>query len=254
MKIKRFELRNALFILPNAFTVSSIFCGMYAVWHGLTGDTPESLYESAMAVFFAGFFDTFDGRVARLTKTQSEFGVQLDSLADVISFGVAPALLVYKWALLPLGSAGFLGAFFYAACGAIRLARFNLLATRSQGGGSGDYFVGLPIPLAASVLITSLITHLKLFDGSAVKHPLWILTLLLIMGWLMVSTVPYWTFKHSKPNRQTAVLAFALLLGAWWFRYYYPISLGLLGLLGIYILAGLTRFARLRLYSLKKEY
>lgn len=250
--MKRFKLRNALFILPNAFTVSSIFCGMYAIIHGLTGDTPESLYEAAIAVFFAGFFDAFDGRVARLTKTQSEFGVQLDSLADVISFGAAPALLVYKWALLPLGSIGFLGVFFYAACGAIRLARFNVMAARDNG--AGDYFMGLPIPLAASVLIASLIAHLKLFDGLAVKHPEWILTLVITMGLLMVSTVPYWTFKHSKPDRQTALLALALILGAWWFRLYYPMSLGLVGLLGIYIIAGLARFLTLRLYWRSKEH
>ncbi|MEI6805313.1 MAG: CDP-diacylglycerol--serine O-phosphatidyltransferase [Myxococcaceae bacterium] len=250
--MRRFKLRNALFILPNAFTVSSIFCGLYAIIHGLTGNTPESLYEAAIAVFFAGFFDTFDGRVARLTKTQSEFGVQLDSLADVISFGAAPALLVYKWALLPLGSIGFLGVFFYAACGAIRLARFNVMAARNND--SGEYFTGLPIPLGAAVLIASLIAHIKLFDGSAVKHPEWILALVILMGLLMVSTVPYWTFKNSKPDRQTAILAFALILGAWWFRLHYPISLGLVCLLGIYIVAGLAKFLRLRLYSKPKEY
>lgn len=249
--MRRFKLRNALFILPNAFTVSSIFCGMYAILHGLTGNTPESLYESAIAVFFACFFDTFDGRVARLTKTQSEFGVQLDSLADVISFGVAPALLVYKWALLPLGSIGFLGVFFYAACGAVRLARFNVMAARDNG--SGEYFTGLPIPLAASVLIASLIAHIKLFDGSVVKHPDWILALVIIMGLLMVSTVPYWTFKNSKPDRQTAILGFILVLGAWWFRLHYPISLGLVCLLGIYIIAGLAKFLVIRLYWHSKE-
>ena len=247
----RFKLRNALFILPNAFTVSSIFCGMYAIWHGLTGNTPESLYESAIAVFFAGFFDMFDGRVARITKTQSEFGVQLDSLADVISFGIAPALLVYKWALLPLGSVGFLAAFFYAACGAIRLARFNVMAARDHG--SGEYFMGLPIPLAASVLIASLIAHLKLFEGLAVKHPSWIIALVILMGLLMVSTVPYWTFKNSKPDRQTVILGFVLILGGWWFRLHYPISLGLVGLLGIYIMAGLAKFLTVRLYWNSKE-
>lgn len=249
--MKRFQLRNALFILPNAFTVSSIFCGMYAIWHGLTENSPETLYESAIAIFFAGFFDTFDGRVARITKTQSEFGVQLDSLADVISFGIAPALLVYKWALLPLEALGFVGAFFYAACGAIRLARFNLIAAKNKG--TDEYFTGLPIPLAASVLIASLVAHIKLFDGLAVQHPVWILALVISMGLLMVSTVPYWTFKHSKPNRKTAGLIAALLLGAWWFRLHYPISLGLVCLLGIYICAGLTRFLTIRLYWRQKE-
>lgn len=249
--MSRFKLRNALFILPNAFTVSSIFCGMYAIWHGLTGNTPDTLYESAIAVFFAGFFDLFDGRVARLTKTQSEFGVQLDSLADVVSFGVAPALLVYKWALEPLDAVGFLGVFFYAACGAIRLARFNLMAARDKG--ASNYFTGLPIPLAASLLIASLIAHLKLFEGDAVKHPVWILGLVLGLGLLMVSTVPYWTFKNYKFNRQTLMLALVFVFAAWWFRLHFPTSLGIVGLLGIYILVGFTRFVALRLYWHPKE-
>ncbi|MES2504335.1 MAG: CDP-diacylglycerol--serine O-phosphatidyltransferase [Myxococcota bacterium] len=249
--MSRFKLRNALFILPNAFTVSSIFCGMYAIWHGLTGNTPETLYESAIAVFFAGFFDLFDGRVARMTKTQSEFGVQLDSLADVISFGIAPALLVYKWALEPLEAVGFIGVFFYAACGAIRLARFNVMAARDNGASS--YFIGLPIPLAASVMIASLIAHLKLFEGDAVKHPLWILWLVIILGVLMVSTVPYWTFKNYKFNRQTVMLGLVFVLMGWWFRLHYPTSLGIVTLLSIYILAGFSRFIWIRVYSKSKE-
>ncbi|MBH1989407.1 MAG: CDP-diacylglycerol--serine O-phosphatidyltransferase [Myxococcaceae bacterium] len=249
---QRFQLRNALFILPNAFTVSSIFCGMYAILHSLTGNSAESLYEAGIAVFFAGFFDTCDGRVARITKTQSEFGVQLDSLADVISFGVAPALLVYKWALWPLGPMGFLGAFFYAACGAIRLARFNVISAREKGE-AGEFFMGLPIPLAAAVLVASLVAHLKLFAGSPVKHPEWILYLILLMGILMISTVEYWTFKKSKFNRQTALTLLILLTGTWWFRLHYPISLGVVGLLGIYIVAGISRYSLNRLYWVRKE-
>jgi CDP-diacylglycerol--serine O-phosphatidyltransferase len=236
--MRRFKLRNALFILPNAFTVSSIFCGMYAIWHGLTGNTPETLYESAIAVFFAGFFDLFDGRVARMTKTQSEFGVQLDSLADVVSFGIAPALLVYKWALEPMGAVGF-------------LARFNVMAARDNG--ASDYFTGLPIPLAASVMIAALISHLKVFEGAAVKHPEWTMIWVLGLSLLMVSTVPYWTFKHYKFNRQTLMLGLLFVIGAWWFRLHYPTSLGLVSLLGIYILAGMVRFLFVKLYSTDKE-
>src|SRR5436190_2152531 len=127
---QKFDLRRALFILPNAFTAASIFCGTYAILHTVLHSGPEALYHSAIAVFFAGFFDMFDGRVARLTKTQSDFGMEFDSLADVISFGVAPAVIVYRWALWPIGPLGIISAICFASCGAIRLARFNVLARR----------------------------------------------------------------------------------------------------------------------------
>ncbi|MBL4818902.1 MAG: CDP-diacylglycerol--serine O-phosphatidyltransferase [Deltaproteobacteria bacterium] len=224
---------------------------MFAIWHGLTGNSPETLYQSAVAIFFAGFFDLCDGRVARLTKTQSEFGVQLDSLADLVSFGVAPALLVQQWALRPLGVWGFLGIFLYVACGAIRLARFNVMVGKDNQ--DPNYFIGLPIPLGAAVLIASLVTHLKLFDGLAVKHPEWILVLIISMGLLMISTVQFWSFKSYKFNRQTLMLGLIFIFGAWWFRLHYPTSLGILCLLGFYTAAGLTRFTVLKLYSHRRE-
>src|ERR1700682_6201214 len=115
------KLHKLMFVLPNLFTLSSIFCGFYAITLCAGDATPSQLYQAALAIFFAMFFDGFDGRVARLTKTQSDFGIELDSLADVISFGAAPALLVYKWALFPLGIIGVFLAFVFVACGALRL-------------------------------------------------------------------------------------------------------------------------------------
>src|SRR5437764_13715808 len=97
------KLHKLKFVLPNLFTVTSIFCGFYALTLCAGDATPWQLYQAALAIFFAMFFDAFDGRVARLTRTQSEFGVELDSLADVMSFGIVPGILVYKWALWPLG-------------------------------------------------------------------------------------------------------------------------------------------------------
>jgi CDP-diacylglycerol--serine O-phosphatidyltransferase len=146
------NLRKAMFVLPNLFTVSSIFLGFYSMTLAAGDATPEQLYRAALAIFFAIFFDMFDGRVARMTRTQSDFGVQLDSLADVISFGAAPALLVYKWALAPMGFLGLFLSFSFAACGALRLARFNVLAARGDKA-SHRFFTGLPIPLAAGVVI-----------------------------------------------------------------------------------------------------
>src|SRR5262249_24381458 len=101
-RVVAFDLRKALFILPNAFTVSSIFCGFFSIMKSTSGGGPEAFYQASVALFFAAFFDAFDGRVARLTRSQSDFGVQIDSLADVISFGVSPAVLVYNWGLKDL--------------------------------------------------------------------------------------------------------------------------------------------------------
>ena len=128
------DLRKSLFILPNLFTLSSVLCGYYAI---LTATKPEvsadDFYRASLLVIFAMFFDSLDGRVARMTKTQSAFGLQIDSLADVVSFGVAPALLVYQWSLHSLGTMGLIGAFLFVACGAIRLARFNVLSMGENG-------------------------------------------------------------------------------------------------------------------------
>lgn len=189
------NLRKAMFVLPNLFTVSSIFLGFYALTLCAGEATPAQLYQAALAIFFAMFFDAFDGRVARMTKTQSDFGVQLDSLADVISFGAAPALLIYKWALAPLGFAGLFFSFAFAACGALRLARFNVLAARGDKG-SSRFFVGLPIPLAAGTITTLVIAHYKEFGAAtdaATRVPVAVVVILL--SFLMVSTVRYRTFK-----------------------------------------------------------
>ena len=145
---RQINFRKLMFVLPNLFTVTSIFCGFYALTLCAGDASPQHLYQAALAIFFAAFFDAFDGRVARLTKTQSDFGVQLDSLADVVSFGGAPALLVYKWALAPLGFAGVFVSFAFAACGALRLARFNVQAASADH----RYFTGLPIPVGAGTL------------------------------------------------------------------------------------------------------
>jgi len=196
------NLRKAMFVLPNLFTVSSIFLGFYALVLCAGDATPQQLYQAALAIFFAMFFDGFDGRVARMTRTQSEFGVQLDSLADVVSFGAAPALLVYKWALSSMGLLGILISFSFAACGALRLARFNVLAARGDKG-SSRFFVGLPIPLAAGAIVALVIAHYRQFGSTtdaAQRAPIAVVVLLL--SFLMVSTIRYRTFKdlHLSPK------------------------------------------------------
>ncbi len=208
------NLRKAMFVLPNLFTVSSIFLGFYALVLCSGDATPVQLYQAALAIFFAMFFDAFDGRVARMTKTQSDFGVQLDSLADVISFGAAPALLVYKWALAPFGFLGLFVSFAFAACGALRLARFNVLAARGDKG-SSLFFVGLPIPLAAGTIVAIVIAHFKQFgQATAATDRLPVMLVVILLSFLMVSTVRYRTFKdaHVSP-KSLAVMGFLVLSG-----------------------------------------
>ena len=208
------NLRKLMFVLPNLFTVTSIFCGFYAITLCTGEATPVHLYQAALAILFAMFFDGFDGRVARLTKTQSDFGMQLDSLADVVSFGAAPALLVYKWALAPLGFVGLFISFAFAACGALRLARFNVLAMRNPHGGGGNFFVGLPIPLAAGVLVSLIITHHVVFEAPPAESALApIAAVVGMLALLMVSTVRYRTFKDLRLSKKSA-LVFMLVVAS----------------------------------------
>ncbi len=133
-----------LYLLPNLLTTGNLFFGFYSIVSTVNGD-----YErAAWVIFLSMLMDILDGRVARITNTTSLFGVNYDSLADLVSFGVAPSLLIYKWALMPMGRVGWLVAFLFIACGALRLARFNVMVTSS----SSKEFVGLPIPAAAGLL------------------------------------------------------------------------------------------------------
>src|SRR5438477_720033 len=234
----RTNLRKLMFVLPNLFTVSSIFCGVYSITLSAGEPTGDNFYRAAVAIFFGSFFDAFDGRVARLTRTQSDFGVELDSLADVISFGVAPAILVYKWALGGMGIAGFVIASIYAACGAIRLARFNVLAHAESG--TQRYFVGLPIPLAAGMLVSLVIALTNLRAPVAESVGPWpIATLVLVLAFLMVSTIRYRTFKEAGLNPRTLLVFLVVLAVGVVVAFRGRPSLVLLVYFSIYILLGL---------------
>lgn len=135
---------KGIYVLPNAFTAAALFAAFYGIIQAMNGDFATA----AIAVFFSMMFDGMDGRVARLTHTQSEFGVQMDSLADAVSFGIAPALIVYEYALVDLGKLGWATAFIYALCAILRLARFNC----NVGVVSKNYFQGLPSPAAAALV------------------------------------------------------------------------------------------------------
>lgn len=183
---RKIRMKKGIYILPNLFTTASLFCGFYSI----IASFKELFVPAAIAVLVAVIFDGLDGRVARLTNTTSKFGAEYDSLADVISFGIAPSLLAYSWSLSIYGKWGWIVAFLFVLCGALRLARYNI----QIGIIESKVFNGLPIPAAASVLATTVI----FFDfvGAEGKfHNVFILIFVVILSLLMVSSVKYYSFK-----------------------------------------------------------
>jgi CDP-diacylglycerol--serine O-phosphatidyltransferase len=213
---RKIDLRKTLFLLPNIITLSSIFCGFDSIRISATATGDDDYYRASLLLVFALFFDMLDGRVARLTKTQSAFGLQIDSLADVISFGVAPALLVYKWSLWQRPTVGLIAAFLFASAGAVRLARFNVLSMGEKGAPTkpGKYIVGLPVPGAAGILI-SLVLANHAMDGELMlygpKYVWGMIALTVFLSFLMVSTIKFRSFKDLHLNLRTfALVAFAV--------------------------------------------
>ena len=204
-RLKNERFRRGIFLLPNLFTALNMFCGFYAIIAAINGDFVAAGY----AVLIAGVFDNLDGKIARATRSTSAFGVEFDSLADLVSFGVAPGLLMYLWALTPMGRVGWLAAFLYVVCGALRLARFNT----QMGTVSSDYFVGLPIPAGAGMtVVTILFCHRVGIEDQV--HPFVFLTMLYILAFLMVSTIRYQSFKKAAVfrNKNFNVLVTAILI------------------------------------------
>jgi CDP-diacylglycerol--serine O-phosphatidyltransferase len=200
--------RKGIYILPNLFTVAALFGGFYAVVMAMN----QRFDLAAIGVFCALVLDSLDGRVARMTHTQSAFGEQMDSLADMVSFGAAPALIVYEWALKGLGKAGWIAAFVYCACAALRLARFNT----NIGVVDKRFFQGLPSP-AAGALVTGFIWVLDDYgfkDAARVDWLAWTaFGVTLYAGLTMVTNVPFYSFKDISMKRSVpfiVIVAFAL--------------------------------------------
>lgn len=213
--------RKGIYVLPNLFTLAALFGGFYAVVMAMNGRFDLA----TIGVFAAMVLDSLDGRVARLTRTQSAFGEQMDSLSDMVSFGAAPALIAYEWALRPLGRWGWIAAFVYCACAALRLARFNV----NTGVVDKRYFQGLPSP-AAAALVTGFIwltneiinahrdvpwfkAFIELFTGGGILRTdlSWFMfAITLLAGLTMVTNVPYYSFKDFGGKRS---VPFALLIG-----------------------------------------
>lgn len=195
---------KAIFLLPNLLTTAGLFCGFYAIIAAIQG----KFEQAAMAVFLAMVFDALDGRVARMTNTQSAFGVQYDSLSDVIAFGVAPALVVYLWALSGIeGRWGWIGAFVYVAGAAIRLARFNVQVDTTDK----NFFVGLASP-AAAALVMGMVWFGEEHTIPAADFAGWAWVMTVSAGLLMVSSLPYYSFKSFDLRKRVSYLSVPLII------------------------------------------
>lgn len=179
--------RKGIFILPNLFTSASLFGGFYAIVAAIQGR-----YEAAaIAIIISSVFDGLDGRIARFTHATSHFGNEYDSLSDLVAFGVAPGILAFLWALEPFGRLGWLAAFVYVICGALRLARFNV----SKNSLPDNYFKGLPIP-AAACFIASSVLFASALGGMPENKRIIIIFVIYMLSFLMVSTIDYLSFKE----------------------------------------------------------
>ena len=209
---RKVDLRKTLFLLPNIITLSSIFCGFDSIRLSASATDDDDFYRASLLIIFALFFDMLDGRVARLTKTQSAFGLQIDSLADLVSFGVAPAMLVFKWSLYRLPVAGLVVSFLFCAAGAVRLARFNVLSMGEERGADQARqvsIVGLPVPGAAGVLISLVIANHAIAGTLGGPEYLWMMMALTVfLAFLQVSTIKFRSFKDLKLNARTVALVF----------------------------------------------
>jgi CDP-diacylglycerol--serine O-phosphatidyltransferase len=227
------KLRRGIYILPSAFTVANMLCGYYAILATLDGRFVD-FDRAACAIGFAYLFDSMDGRVARMMGTESAFGREFDSLADVVSFGIAPAILMYAWAIrgltvgalpgigvlpaippewLHLKELGWLIGFSFAVCCAWRLARFNI---QGMAPGGNRYFVGMPTPAAAGML-AAIVHFFKGEPVESVPFALFLLALMIVLGALMSSTIRFFSFKDiplTKRMPSLSVIVLAILVGA----------------------------------------
>ncbi len=205
---KESKRKRAVYLIPNLLTTGNLFSGLYAILSVLN----EQYLHAAIAILVALVFDMLDGKSARWTNSTSQFGVEYDSLADLVAFGVAPGLLMYGWGLKAQGMQDMLGKavmFAFVACGALRLARFNVMASANES----KYFTGLPIPAAASVVATLIIFDHYVVGLPVENKPLAVLILTLMLAFLMVSTVKYRSFKDLKfkPGHHFNYLVWAIL-------------------------------------------
>ena len=196
---RRKRLRG-VYLLPNLLTSASLFGGFYSIVASLDGN-----YQiAAIAIFVSAIFDCLDGRIARLTGTTSKFGVEYDSLSDLVAFGLAPGILIFTWALRGFGRYGWLAAFLYVVCATLRLARFNVQITTVES----KRFNGLPVPAAAAFVASTVLLFFYLHHGETTRHII-VLLQVYILAFLMVSNVKFYSFKELNLKRR---MPFSLLV------------------------------------------
>ena len=224
------KLRKGIYVLPNLFTLAALFGGFYAIVMAMNGNFELA----AIGVFCAMVLDSLDGRVARMTNTQSAFGAQMDSLADMVSFGAAPALIAYEWALRGLERWGWVAAFVYCACAALRLARFNVNTAVVDK----RFFQGLPSPAAAALVMGFILLMTESgFQGKDMAWP--VFCFCLYAGLTMVTNVPFYSFKDIQVKRSVPFAVIVLLvLGIAVINIHPPIVLFLL-----FVVYGLSGYA-----------
>jgi CDP-diacylglycerol--serine O-phosphatidyltransferase len=200
-RLQRDDLKKGIYILPNLFTSASLFAGFYSIVATMNADFERA----AWAIVISGICDGADGRIARLTATTSKFGVEYDSLSDLLSFGLAPGLLVYEWALRPYGKWGWSVAFLYVVCGALRLARYNVQIDNVEA----VSFKGLPIPAAAGMIVSMVLIICKFDKPGPIEHPA-VLLFVFVLAILMVSNLKFASFKEFDLRKRKP---FPVLLG-----------------------------------------
>ncbi len=242
--------RKTFFTLPNLFTLGGIFCGFFSLTLSASENpTQDQIYQAAVAIAFGYLFDLADGRVARLTRTQSALGMELDSLADLVTFGVAPALMVYKWGLSRVESliphVGLIVAFLYVAAAALRLARFNVLAleTTVQKKDPGGFILGLPVPVASSVLVTFVALNHQLIQRGSQIAPIGegtLAALVVVLSCLQVSKVRFRSFKNVRLRSRRAITVLGAILAGVGLAvvFHAPSALIFAGLLAAYLALG----------------
>ena len=196
------EPKKGIHILPSLFTTGNVFCGFYAFVAVLN----EHFYFAAWAIAVGMIFDALDGRIARLTKTTSAFGEQYDSLADIITFGMAPAFLAYSWVLKPFGRLGWMAAFLFLLCAALRLARFNVTKPEIRS----QHFIGLPSPAAAVVVASIVIAFEDLFATR--MNPFIMVMVVYALAFLMVSNIKYPAFKQFDFKKRVVFSRFLFVI------------------------------------------
>lgn len=202
------SLKKGVYILPNLFTTGSLFAGFYSIVATMNGSVVNGQFVvAAWFILIASIFDGLDGKVARLTGTTSKFGVEYDSLADLVAFGVAPGLLMYSWALKSFGKLGWLAAFLYVVCCALRLARFNVQITTVES----KRFVGLPTPAAAGMVASCVLIFFEL-GGSGTIRKVSVLILIYVLALLMVSNFRYYSFKDPELFRRQPFWVLVILI------------------------------------------